>query len=640
MKTSFAFSQGVQPGIQSFGARLMGAADMRQKSYTDGIKELGAADRSAAQAEEARAKAEGLRNQESSLGDRLRSLMDITGLPKTDLEQYERQQTGAPVPTAPNGGEPYAMPAPERPPLAEGVMSRILQGTRQLHAQRTGSRASTVDNIAQAGGHFLAQQLQEAARDAYQAKRPTDASAFSQMAKPGTQLKLADNIGSTGGVIDPATGAVAIDNLLGRATVAKLNEQTATEKYRRDQMEAAARLANARAADITPGVAPPPVASGAASPGLPPAKRALTESEQFALEKTATSLGISPADLKTVIQYETGGSFSPSQMGGAGGRHMGLIQFGPNERIEFGAHAGQTFEQQLGSVEAYLRKRGLKPGSDIAKLYTTIIAGNPNVPPEAADQNGTIAYHLAQMTGGAPPVQAPGVAKSPLQQRLEDVARVKVEGQKSVQTDRLTGQKELQTDRLAGQKELQTARDTERERQRIAGEDRKAAELMPEARQKRDNAVNNLDRLDKALAELRDLPGLAGITGGIMGRIPSMGDASTQAQEKYNQVMSNVFITAVQAVKAGGATLGPVTDKEGDKLQNFFGALGRTQSKEALRREIDAARTEVRKSRDVVARTYKDKYGRLEAAGGNGVAGRPTAGASRAGVTFLGFESP
>lgn len=96
-----------------------------------------------------------------------------------------------------------------------------------------------------------------------------------------------------------------------------------------------------------------------------------------ALIASASRLGADPLDLATVISYETGGTFSPSIFGGAGKRHMGLIQFGPAERQQYGASADQSFEDQLPAVERYLTDRGFKPGMGRLDLYSTINAGQP-----------------------------------------------------------------------------------------------------------------------------------------------------------------------------------------------------------------------------------------------------------------------
>lgn len=111
----------------------------------------------------------------------------------------------------------------------------------------------------------------------------------------------------------------------------------------------------------------------------------------------AKELGISPVDLATVISYETGGRFSTSIMGGKGGRYMGLIQFGPAERKQYGAHAGQSFDEQMKAVVRYLKDRGLKPGMSIYDLYSTINAGRPGLYHRSDRPGSTVASHVRDM---------------------------------------------------------------------------------------------------------------------------------------------------------------------------------------------------------------------------------------------------
>jgi hypothetical protein len=121
-----------------------------------------------------------------------------------------------------------------------------------------------------------------------------------------------------------------------------------------------------------------------------------------AINQAAVNLGINPIDLANVIAYETGGTFSPSIMGGKGGRHMGLIQFGPSERAMYGASASQTAAEQMVAVEAYLRDRGVKPGMGLMDLYSTINAGRPGLY-GASDRPGmTVSSHVAAMAGYRP----------------------------------------------------------------------------------------------------------------------------------------------------------------------------------------------------------------------------------------------
>ena len=150
------------------------------------------------------------------------------------------------------------------------------------------------------------------------------------------------------------------------------------------------------------------------------------------IKRTAANLGINPSDLATAISYETGGKFDHNMMGGAGGKHMGLIQFGPEEQAKYGVKPGMPLDAHFGAVENYLRDRGVKPGMGMLDLYSTINAGSPGRYNESDANNGgmpgTVADKVAQQMVGhrarantllgdqnnpisvMPPVQQAGVA--------------------------------------------------------------------------------------------------------------------------------------------------------------------------------------------------------------------------------------
>jgi len=125
-------------------------------------------------------------------------------------------------------------------------------------------------------------------------------------------------------------------------------------------------------------------------------------SQGQALVNAAKELGISPLDLATIIGFETGGTYSPRQWGGAGGQYMGLIQFGPGERRQYGAHQGQSFEEQVqGPVVRYFKDRfagvGMSTqGADLLTLYRTVLGGNPK-----ANINGQDAFGTSPASGVA-----------------------------------------------------------------------------------------------------------------------------------------------------------------------------------------------------------------------------------------------
>lgn len=118
-------------------------------------------------------------------------------------------------------------------------------------------------------------------------------------------------------------------------------------------------------------------------------------SQGKALVAAANKLGVSPLDLATIIGFETSGTYNPSKFGGAGGNYMGLIQFGPNERRQYGAYKGQSFEEQVqGPVVRYFQDRfagvGMSTkGADLLTLYRTVLGGNPKASLTARDAFGT-----------------------------------------------------------------------------------------------------------------------------------------------------------------------------------------------------------------------------------------------------------
>ncbi|MEO3386002.1 phage tail length tape measure family protein, partial [Mesorhizobium sp. CAU 1741] len=104
--------------------------------------------------------------------------------------------------------------------------------------------------------------------------------------------------------------------------------------------------------------------------------------------RAANLLGTSAHDLATVISFETGGTFDPDIRGGAGNRHIGLIQFGPEEQRKYGAAIGQTLTAQMDAVVRYLQDRGFKPGMTGAELYATINTGSPGTGNRSDAANG------------------------------------------------------------------------------------------------------------------------------------------------------------------------------------------------------------------------------------------------------------
>jgi hypothetical protein len=97
---------------------------------------------------------------------------------------------------------------------------------------------------------------------------------------------------------------------------------------------------------------------------------------------TANALGMDPADLATMISFETGGTFNPSQPGPTTkwGQHRGLIQFGEPQAKQYGVDWADPIGTQLGpngAIARYFLDRGWKPGMSGMDAYSIINAGAP-----------------------------------------------------------------------------------------------------------------------------------------------------------------------------------------------------------------------------------------------------------------------
>lgn len=100
--------------------------------------------------------------------------------------------------------------------------------------------------------------------------------------------------------------------------------------------------------------------------------------------ETANSLGMNPADLATIISFETGGTFNPTQKGPTTkwGTHRGLIQFGEPQAKQYGVDWNNPIASQLGpngAIAKYYRANGWKPGMGIMDAYSIVNAGGPGL---------------------------------------------------------------------------------------------------------------------------------------------------------------------------------------------------------------------------------------------------------------------
>ena len=115
----------------------------------------------------------------------------------------------------------------------------------------------------------------------------------------------------------------------------------------------------------------------------------LPAADRQAIFDAAKNLGLDPYQFGGFLSLESGANMDPNIVGGAGGRHKGLIQFGQSEQQKYGIQGPQTRAGQIPKVLQYFRDRGYKPGMGIERAYATVLGGNPNVSLDAKDSFGT-----------------------------------------------------------------------------------------------------------------------------------------------------------------------------------------------------------------------------------------------------------
>jgi hypothetical protein len=115
----------------------------------------------------------------------------------------------------------------------------------------------------------------------------------------------------------------------------------------------------------------------------------LPQEDRMAIIQGAKRLGLDPYEFGAFLSLESGMNMDPNIVGGAGGRHKGLIQFGANEQRMYGITGQQTRAGQMPKVLQYFSDRGYKPGMGIARAYATVLGGNPNVSLNSKDSFGT-----------------------------------------------------------------------------------------------------------------------------------------------------------------------------------------------------------------------------------------------------------
>jgi hypothetical protein len=114
-------------------------------------------------------------------------------------------------------------------------------------------------------------------------------------------------------------------------------------------------------------------------------------------------------------------------------------------------------------------------------------------------------------------------------------------------------------------------------------------------------------------AGAKGVAGLSGITGPVMGRLPSVRGDSTNAQTRLDALKGKLSIQELQrmrdASKTGGA-VGQVTEKEWPRLENAMTALGQAATTDEFLRRLKEARAVVKDIQKNAGTAFRMTYGR------------------------------
>jgi len=128
-------------------------------------------------------------------------------------------------------------------------------------------------------------------------------------------------------------------------------------------------------------------------------------------------------------------------------------------------------------------------------------------------------------------------------------------------------------------------------------------------------AVKTLDAKTEGLAKdietLANHPGLAGISGLVYGRTPSVTRDARAAQALYDSIVARGGFAELQSMRAAsptGGALGNVSNQEGQYLRDAFAAINRTQDTADLKANLLKAANQARESKARVKEAFDATY--------------------------------
>ena len=146
------------------------------------------------------------------------------------------------------------------------------------------------------------------------------------------------------------------------------------------------------------------------------------EDAQYLISES-TKRGYDPLQLATVLQYESG--MRPAVWGGKDNNYYGILQFGPEERKQFGIDTSNpSFKNQLDGAFKFFEARGYKPSMPFADMYSTVSAGSPGHY-SASDGNNTVSGHVASMMRSSLPAAQKILSQAGYQVDADKLAQFK-----------------------------------------------------------------------------------------------------------------------------------------------------------------------------------------------------------------------
>ena len=154
---------------------------------------------------------------------------------------------------------------------------------------------------------------------------------------------------------------------------------------------------------------------------------------------------------------------------------------------------------------------------------------------------------------------------------------------------------------------------------------RKREELYPKAVRSTNQAVRDIDNQIALAKRLRDHEGLASITGGIEGRLPSVREKATAAQSDLDTLLARGTLrslTELRAASETGGALGNVSNQDTTLLRDSVAALNQSQGKETFRDRLDDYIRDLEFAKDNVQSAFNETYSYRSAVAGETPTGR------------------